>query len=117
MSKLKPDDIISHVEKVLLKANTGKWNRTNFMTVYQILDRLPKSTRQQLIQEHGEPGKGSGKSHSAAGIVSKAARKLSNIVEEWMDSGGITIKVAGRDRQPGYGVTEIYRLRLPNEGK
>ncbi|HEY2412165.1 MAG TPA: hypothetical protein VGI40_07985 [Pirellulaceae bacterium] len=76
---LMPSDILSEVETVLKNARTGKGTEPAFLTAFQILERLPSQLRDQLIQERGLGGKGTGVAYAAPSVVSDAAEKLPEI--------------------------------------
>ena len=51
MPNLMPTEITNAVRQVLSSASRGKGNRPNFLTAYQILDRLPAPIKERLITE------------------------------------------------------------------
>lgn len=57
---IRPSEIIDDVRTVLKSAAKGKGSKPNFLTAYQILDRLPDPLRTQLIAERGTRRKGTG---------------------------------------------------------
>ena len=72
MSKLMPKDIKNEVMDVLLDASQGKNSYHGFLTAYQILNKLPKPTREKLISDWKKGGKGIGTYFAATGVVAKA---------------------------------------------
>lgn len=105
-----PTDIVEDVQTVLQNAHRGKGDRPNFLTAYQILDRLPARLRDQLIAERGLGGQGTGVAYAAPSVVSDAAELVPGRVIEYMDSVGITVEIAGQRRTPANQVTGLYRL-------
>src|SRR4051794_30527942 len=94
-ANLMPRDITDEVRAVLLAAHRGKGgDRPNFLTAYQILDRLPTATRDRLVAERTLGGRGSGVSYAAPSVVSDAATSLPGIVVEYMDTAGLAVTVA-----------------------
>lgn len=114
MPNLMPTDIKDDVERVLLESARGDGDRPNFLTAYQILDRLPEIMRTRLIEERTLGGRGSGVSYAAPGVVSDAAKMLPDILVDYIDNRGIQIEVAGQMLTPGHEVCGIYRLRQEN---
>lgn len=110
MPDLKPSDITDDVRRVLLTAHRGKGNHTQFLTAYQILDRLPDGIRSRLIGERTGGGTGAGTTFAAPSVVSRAARMVPGVQVEYMDSVGISIQVAGQPVVPSYEVCGLYRL-------
>ncbi|SRR5579884_1404761 len=115
MPDLMPSDIADEVRAVLLAANRGKGARPNFLTAFQILDRLPEATRARLIGERTEGGAGAGITFAAPSVVSRAARLIPGVVVEYMDSVGISVQVAGRSVVPSNEVCGLYRLATGEE--
>ena len=115
MSQLMPLDIVDEVREVLLRARKGKGDRPNFLTAYQILDRLPPATRDRLIAERTGGGTGEGTMFGAPSVVSKAARLVPGIVIEYMDSLGLSVQIGGQPVTPSYEVCGLYRLALIDE--
>lgn len=112
MDKLQPSDIVEDVRKVLEAANKGKGRHPQFLTAYQILNRLPQETRERLITERSLPGKGAGVHHAAASVVMHAIRQLGSEVDvEYFDNVGISFEVGGASIVAGYPVCGLYRLR------
>lgn len=106
-----PTDIVEDVRTVLQDARRGKGGeRPNFLTAYQILDRLPARLRDQLIEERGLGGQGTGVVYAAPSVVSDAAELVPGRVIEYMDSVGITVEIAGQRRTPSGPVTGLYRV-------
>lgn len=110
MPNLMPKDITAEVRQVLCSASRGKGNRLNFLTAFQILDRLPAEIKERLIAERTRGGRGAGQSYAAPSVVSDAAEMLEGIVVEYVDSQGIEVTVAGQSVTPSNVVCGIYRL-------
>src|SRR4030042_1874988 len=91
MSNLMPTDIMDAVRTVLEGTNYDPMRGRSYMTAYQILEKLPSHTRNQLIKERGTPGQGSGKYYAAASVVSDAAEMLSEVEMAFLDSSSLRI--------------------------
>ena len=111
---LMPSDIVEEVRSVLVNAHRGEWERPNFLTAYQVLERLPPSTRETLIAERTIGGRGTGVSYSAVTVVAQAAA-LAGAIPEWLDCVGISVDVAGRKLTPGFEVCALFRLEPPRD--
>ena len=110
MPNLMPSDITHEVTAVLQNAARGDGNVPNFLTAYQILDRLPDRIRTRLIAERTLGGRGSGVSYAAPSVVSAAAEMLQPNVEiRYLDNRGITLQVASTQITPGFEVCGLYR--------
>jgi hypothetical protein len=107
---LMPADIASNVQRVLQKARKGKGTERPFLTAYQILNRLPKALRLQIITERKRPGKGAQVHFAAASLVSKAAAGLPGVEITYLDTRGLGFHVDGALVAAGYGVCGLYRL-------
>jgi hypothetical protein len=105
--------LVRAVEAVLVSAAKSKVpppnNRPNYLTSYQILDRLEATLRTSLINTHGHPG--AGQNRAAAHVIAEHAAAVPGVEIEYFDSVGATFEVAGQNVQPGYQVTALYRLR------
>ena len=106
---LMPSEIVDDVRTVLLNAHRGDWDRPNFLTAYQILERLPQAVRDLLIAERTIGGRGTGASYSAVTVVAQAAA-LAGAITEYMDCIGIRVLVNGEWREPGFEVCAVFRL-------
>ena len=88
MTRLMPTDIQEHVRNVL--SNVHVDNNTqrgrSFITAYQILELLRADIRDQLIDERGRPGEGSGNHYAAANVVADAAGMLPDIEIAFIDT-------------------------------
>jgi hypothetical protein len=111
MANLMPNEITNDVRQVLSSASRGKGNRPNFLTAYQILDRLPAPIQQRLIAERTLGGTGAGVSYAAPSVVSDAAEMLQDIDIDYMDSQGVMVTVAGQAVEPSNVVCGLYRLK------
>lgn len=111
MSSLMPVDILDEVRDVLLKAHRGKGEEPQFLTSYQILDRLPEATKQRLIEERKAGGKGAGAQHAAPSVVSDAVRRMPDVEVAYIDCRGLLVKVGTETIEPSFEVCAVYRLR------
>src|SRR3954454_14766131 len=110
MPDLMPSDIVDEVRRVLLEARRGKGNRPNFLTAFQILDRLPTEIRDRLIAERTGGGGGAGTTFAAPSVVSRAARSIAGVDIEYMDSLGLSVQVAAVPTATSDEVCGLYRL-------
>jgi len=85
MSNLMPSDVRDAVADVLRRAARGDGDRPNFLTAYQILDRLPARLRARLISERTLGGQGAGVQYAAASVVSDAAEMVPGVVVDYID--------------------------------
>lgn len=104
-----PTNIVTEVEVVLS-------NAANYLSAYQILERLPGNLRNQLIEERGAPGRGQGNSYTAASVVTQAAEMLSDrpgYTREYCDGSHLLFEVDGNFFRAGNEACAFYRIRLP----
>jgi hypothetical protein len=105
-----PSDIKEEVKAVLKNMPIHSSGRS-YLTAYQILERLPSTTRDRLMKERGTPGLGSGKYYAAASVVSDAAEMISNIEIALLETSSLSIKLrSGEDIEPGNKNVGLYRL-------
>jgi hypothetical protein len=109
VEELRPTDIVDDVRAVLAAARRGKGDRPNYLTAFQILDRLPDQLRARLIRERTAGGADAGVVFAASGVVSRAAR-MAGAEVEYLDSIGLSVQVAGQSITPSYEVCAVYRL-------
>lgn len=111
MSDLMPSDIVAEVDAVLRGVQEMPNSRGRaFLTAYQILDQLPKSTKDRLITERVAPGSGAGEHYSAASVVSDAAEMIFGIEILFLETSSIKIIVNGSDITPGNKYVGLYRI-------
>ena len=102
-------DIRYEVEKVLRRTS-------NYLTAYQILERLPSPLRDRLIAERGKPGQGNGQRYTAVTVVTQAAGQICTAEDAeksliYIDGGNIYFEV-GQDLIPaGHEACACYRIR------
>lgn len=113
VANLMPSDIKAQVREVLESARKGKGDRPNYLTAFQILQRLPETLKSRLIEERGIGGKGSGQSYAAPSVVSDAAELIPDVEIDYIDSGGLAITVADTAVLPSYEVCGLYRIKTP----
>lgn len=103
-------DIAADVRRVLQRASKGKGSRPQWLTAYQILDRLPQ--RELLVDERGMPGKDAGAHQAAASVVADAIRyELKDEVEvTYFDNVGVLFEIDGVPVRAGFPVCGIYRI-------
>jgi uncharacterized membrane protein YgcG len=108
MPKLMPSDIKDEVKDVLENMRS---RGHSYLTAYQILERLPDTTRDRLIAERGVPGLKSGNYYAAANVVSDAAEMISNIEISFLETSSLSITLKdGTDITPGNANVGLYRL-------
>lgn len=104
-----PTNILAEVEEVLTAS-------TNYLSAYQILERLPSNLRDQLLEERGTPGQGNGNSYTAASVVTQAADMLSSrpgYTCEYCEGSHLLFEVNGNFFRAGNAACAFYRIRLP----
>lgn len=106
-----PTDIVAEVRTVMEEAHRGKGDRPNYLTAFQILNRLPETTRARLIRERGLGGTGTG-AVGAPSLVSRAAR-MAGAEVDFLDTVGLSLHVAGQAVTPSYEICGMYRLPPP----
>ena len=112
MSKLMPTDIKEEVRAVLERTHNDPQRGRSYITAYQILENLPSQIRNQLIEERGTPGQGSGKYYAAASVVSDATEMVPDVEIAFLDSSSLKIMLKdGTDVvKPGNANVGLYRL-------
>jgi hypothetical protein len=114
---IQPSEILEEVDRILCEGACGKGEEPCPLSSYQVLNRL--DVRDQLIQERGMPGSGSGSHYSAAHVVAKALDMLvdqGRATASFMDSNGIQFEVAGQFVPGGYGsICKLYQYRPAQE--
>lgn len=105
--------VFDEVRKVLLNAAPCQEDTSFgrcFLTVYQILDRLPPHMRTALINQHGFPGRGAGRGRTAAHEVTDAAEAVPDVQLSWLDGSEALSHVAGRRIYTGAPRMQLYRI-------
>ena len=110
MPNLMPSDIVDEVEHVLVSAHCGKGTSPNYLTAFQILERLSPATQDRVIAERTAGGANAGTTFAAPSVVSKAARLIPGVQIEYMDCVGLSVRIAGQDINPSNEVCGLYRL-------
>jgi hypothetical protein len=103
-------ELATDVREVFRRASKGKGTRPQWLTAYQVLERLPQ--RDRLIAERGMPGEGAGVHHAAASVVRDSIRlHLKSEVEvTFLDTRGIRFEIAGVAVAAGFPVVALYRM-------
>lgn len=117
MPKLMPRQIKDEVYNVISKAKKGKGRSPHFLTAYQILGRLSKTTRNRLISERGGAGgRGQRRWDSAARIVAQAGVSLARekrIEISYIDTTDLSISIKNLATiKPGFQVCGLYRVKV-----
>lgn len=105
-----PKQIVNDVVAILTQAKQGKGTQPCFLSSFQILERLPTATRDQIILERGMAGSGTGSHYAAATLVAQACEMVPGRDETYVDTKGMTFEVAGKSINPGYEICKFYRL-------
>jgi hypothetical protein len=104
---LMPTDIRDAVEQVIRRS-------PNYLSAYQILERLPAQVRNQVLSERGDSGQGGGQRYTPVSVVTQAARLLcdAGVCEFiYIDGGNIHFEIAGDLIQAGNSSCACYRVR------
>jgi hypothetical protein len=105
-------EIIAEVRRVLRSAAKGKGADPNYLTAYQILNRLPADLRIRLIEKYGRSGKTGGRGHGAAnqirGVLTRSLKKELDIV--YFDNKGLTLLIGDETIEAGNRVCALYRI-------
>lgn len=107
INKLNPSDIREAIEQVVRESE-------NYLSPYQILERLPISMKAELISHYGKPGRGAGHNFSGVSRISQMTRKLcdNGICEFiYINSDNLYFEVAGDHYQAGSPACACYRIR------
>ena len=79
MTTLTPSILVEEVGDILRRNSRG------YLTAYQILDRLPPQSRDELLE-----------GDDALAIVAQAARLVDDVEYEYLDAKGIGLYLAGK---------------------
>jgi hypothetical protein len=117
LTRIEKQQLLDEIRAVLKRANKGRGMRPKFIAAYQILDRLKRQRREELIRRYARPGQGAQKHFSAASIVARVADKGvrdGEFESAYVDTRSLFFAVRGVLTSPvkaGYGVCRLYRLR------
>mgnify|MGYP000658955378 CR=1 FL=1 len=106
-------EVIQAIRHVIGHAAKGKGPHPQYVTAYQILDRLPTAMRAALIDEYGKSGAGAGDWTSAAKHIANLIKGMSGIDVEHFDTRGVEFRIGDEQPRAGYEVCGIYRLSRP----
>jgi hypothetical protein len=101
-----PSDIRTDVEQILS-------NVDNYLSAYQLLERLSAGTRNQIIAERGLPGLGNGSSYTAANLVTDAAEMLKGLngySRIYCETDSLLFEVNGHSLRAGNPAIAFYRI-------
>jgi hypothetical protein len=85
----------------------------DFLTAYQILNRLPVATRDALFAQHGErSGKGAGRPVTPARAVADALGTMDDVQRERLNTADLAFTIAGVEVEAGAATCGLYRLRI-----
>ena len=99
------------IRGILLDAKDPKGSNYAYLTAHQILNRLPASIRDPLIQKRGGVGLGSGASFSPTRDVGIAIEGMGDEIERAVfDARGVTFEVAGQRVPAGFPLIILYRI-------
>lgn len=114
MAKVQADEIRDAIVDVLLNASCGRGGDVGFLTAYQILDRLPKATRDLLYNAYGGVGGGTNHNYGAATRVAEVAAEIVGPELRYLDTGGLQFQVADNPTGPtvpaGFELCGLFRL-------
>ncbi|MDC3956241.1 hypothetical protein KEG38_20435 [Polyangium jinanense] len=106
------NELLDEIRAVLANAAKGKGPVPQFLTSFQILNRLPATTREWLITEYGRPGEGAKAHFAAASAIAASLKKLGGEVDVmYIDARGVSFDVGGEQVRSGYPLCGLYRLR------
>jgi len=108
------DDLVEAIRDVLAKAARGKGTDPQFLTSYQVLNRLPRDLRDELIRTRGLPGKGTKRQHTAVGVVATTLESIvgADVEKAYFDSKGAWFDVGDECVRAGFGLCALYRKKL-----
>jgi len=106
-------EVVQAIRKVLETAATGRGRYPQYITAYQIFDRLPVAMRAALIGQYGRSGEGAGSWSSAAKHIANLIKAMSGIETSYLDTRGLEFRVGEERRRAGYKVCGLYRLSRP----
>ncbi len=106
-------DVVHEIRRVLEHAAKGKGTHTHYVTAYQILDRLPRQMRADLIAQFGKSGAGVGDWQSAAKHIANLIKGMGGVDVDYLDTRGAQFRMADEWREAGYEVCGLYRLSRP----
>ena len=114
MPKVQADEIRGDIVDVLLNASCSSGGDVGFLTAYQILDRLPKATRDLLYNAYGGAGGGTHHNYGAATRVAEVAAEIVGPDLRHLDTGGLLFQVADNLTGPavpaGRDLCGLFRL-------
>ncbi|MFO0958240.1 MAG: hypothetical protein U0800_12575 [Isosphaeraceae bacterium] len=105
------------IRRILQDAKDPKGPVYAYLTAHQILNRLPASIRDPLIQKRGGVGLGSGASFSPTRDIGIAIEAMGDEIERAVfDARGAHFDVAGQSVPAGYPLIAIYRINKDKLG-
>ena len=104
-------DLTDDIRIVLGEAAKGKGPEPHFVTAHQILDRLPRQRREELVATYGGFGRGAGTNFGAASALADALKSMADVETSYLDTKGVSFGVEGAIVAAGYAVVGIDRLR------
>lgn len=108
------EKLLEEVRAVLENASTGKGTEPHWISSYQIFNKLPKDTREALIESPGMGGRGSGNKTSLFHKIAKVADRISDDTTTYLAHDGILFRIKGHDEliEPGDpNVLKLFRYR------
>jgi hypothetical protein len=106
-------EVIQGIRHVLDLAAKGKGAHPQYITAYQILDRLPKVLRASVIAQHGDSGEGAKSWSSAAKYIANLIKGMGGVERSYLDTRGVEFRIGDEKRRAGYKVCGLYRLSRP----
>jgi hypothetical protein len=109
--KLSAAEIVDEVRSVLLNAARGKGTAPNYLTAYQILNRLEAARQDRLVREYGIGGRGHGSRSAATVVVKNALKRLGKEIDVvFLDTKDVELRVRGKIVFAGNRVCALYRI-------
>ena len=100
------------IRKVLSAAAKGKGQSPQFLTAYQVFERLPQKYKDQVIAKYNKVGGAdSGVFFSACSYIAQLLSLMEDVSRFYLDTQGIQFWVEGKYREAGYQVCAVYSLR------
>ena len=119
MAKLTHAAIESDVRRVLQRATMVKGrvggqmkSERSCLTAYPILERLEPATRDRLVREFRNSGKGAGHHFSAANFVAQTARALADVEIRWIDTKELSLNIRNQSIKAGCAACALNSIPL-----
>lgn len=112
MMELPKSELDIAIRKVLASAAKGKGQSPQFLTAYQVFERLPRTYKDAVLAKYGKAGGAeSGVYFSACSYIAQLLSLMEDVSRFYLDTQGIQFWVEGKYRDAGYQVCAVYSLR------